>query len=352
VSDSLEDGGPSARDAIPTISVVMPVHNGDRFLQEAVESVLAQSYRDFELIVVDDGSTDGTAGILAAAQARDPRVRVWRMPQNSGITEALNQGCRLARGPFIARMDADDVSLPSRFVTQLEYLRSHPAVGVVGAWVQIIDDQGRAGAVKRYPCDPALVGWSLVFFNSLAHPTVMMRREALDMEAVYSARYPRAEDYALFTRLSRSTQLANVPAVLLRYRMWSGNVSKSSEQDRQAAVVVCDHAAALGVQATAPQAAGLQGLARDRYPRTADDARALGLLILELRAAVLRRLPVGSSPTLINRDVGVRLWLLGALAARRSPGLALSMAGRAFRTSPASLLTFLAKAAARFRPSR
>jgi hypothetical protein len=331
----------------PAISVVMPVHDGERFLAEAIASILGQTFTSLELIVVDDGSTDGTAAILD--REKDRRLRVHRLGQNQGITRALNDGCRQARGRFIARMDADDVSVPGRLETQVDYLRSHEDVAVVGSWVQRMDEQGVLGSVQRYPTHPALVAWSMAFFNSVAHPTVLMRREALRLEAVYSAEYPRAEDYALFAGLSRTARLANIPEVLLHYRMWSGNASRNAEQEQQAIRVVRDHARALGVVLTDADASGLQGLARDRYPETPAAAAALARVLLELRSAAVERLPAADAAALIDGDAAVRLWLLAALAARRSPFVAASIAGRALRLQPASLVTFLGKVAGRLR---
>jgi glycosyltransferase involved in cell wall biosynthesis len=342
-SPAAQRAGPTT----PTISVVMPVHNGERFLQEAIDSILGQTAVDLELIVVDDGSTDGTPAILAQAPIRDPRVRVCRLDRNQGIAGALNEGCRLARGAFIARMDADDVSLPTRLETQLRYLRLHPDVAVVGSWVRRIDQHGSLGAVQRYPSEPPLVAWSMMFFNSIAHPTVVMRREALHMDAVYKAEYPPAEDYAFFAGLSRTHRLANVPEVLLHYRLWSGNSSRSPEMDRQATRIVRDHAGALGVRVTEAESRGLQGLARDRYPAMPDESRALADRIVELRSAVVRQLPVSDGAVAIDRDAAVRLWLLAAVSARRSPLAAVSLAARAVRLSPGSLVTFLGKIAGR-----
>jgi glycosyltransferase involved in cell wall biosynthesis len=322
----------------------MPVHNGERFVREAIDSMLAQTFGDFELIVVDDGSSDATPDILRDIAARDARVRIHRLDPNRGVTGALNEGCRLARAPLIARMDADDISLPRRLEAQVAYLRSHAHVSVVGSWVQLIDDRGTNGALKTYPSDPAMVAWSLAFFNTLAHPTVMMRRDALEMPAVYSEEYPRAEDYALFTQLSRTTQLANLPEVLLRYRMWSGNSSRNPEQERQAARVVSDHARALGVHVSTDVASGLQGLARDRYPAAPDQIRDVARAIGDLHTALVPRLTAaGLSPTSASEDAAVRLWLLSALAARRSPVLAASLAAKAFGLRPASIVTFVKK---------
>src|SRR5947208_11205951 len=153
---------------VPLVSVVMPVYNGERFVVEAVRSILAQTFRDFECIVVDDGSTDRTPELLAIEQTGDPRLVVHRQPSNMGFRMALNTGCALARGEFIARMDADDVSLPTRLERQVAFLRANPRVGAVGSAIQVIDDRGVRSRIKSYPLGSGLAAWSMLFFNSLA----------------------------------------------------------------------------------------------------------------------------------------------------------------------------------------
>src|SRR5947207_2799562 len=169
----------------PVISVVMPVYNGERFVGEAVESILAQTYGDFELLIVDDGSTDRTAEILSAFAERDPRVIVQTHATNAGFRDALNDGCRAARGTFVARMDADDVSLPHRFAAQIQALAQDPRIGVIGSCVQLIDERGKPARIRPVPIQPALVAWSMLFFNSLVHPAVMMRRDVLEAAGYY-----------------------------------------------------------------------------------------------------------------------------------------------------------------------
>ena len=132
----------------PRISVVMSVHNGEQYLDEAVESILHQTFQDFEFIIVDDGSHDSTPSLLARYQQRDPRIQVHRFEENRGLSSALNLGIRLARGEYIVRMDADDISLPHRFKRQIEYMETHVEVGVCGALTENIGEG--AARVARY----------------------------------------------------------------------------------------------------------------------------------------------------------------------------------------------------------
>jgi hypothetical protein len=249
-------------------------------------------------------------------------------------------------------MDADDVSLPERLEKELAFLEANPDVAVVGSWVRRIDEHGTPGAVQTFPCEPALVAWSMLFFNSIAHPTALFRREALTIASVYTSEYPRTEDYALLSGLSRQMRLANIPEVLLHYRVWSGNMSKNPDQIRQAARVVCDHVKALGVEATETDAARLQGLARDSYPESEEEVRRLARIILELHAAMHGHLPVTRGRSLMDNDAALRLWLLASLSFRRSPSCAMSLARSAFRLSPTSLLALIAKVGKRLRSSR
>ena len=337
----------------PAVSVVMPVYNGERFVVEAAQSILQQTFADFEFLIVDDGSTDGTPQLLADLAASDRRIKVLRQPRNMGVTEALNTGCRAARGKFVARMDADDVSLPARFERQLAYLAEHPEVSLVGANVQLIDPEGRPGRTKNYPTEPGLVAWLMLFFNSVAHPTVMMRREALVAAGYYPTEWNRVEDYALFLRLSRTSLLGNLPEVLLNYRAWQGNVSTKAagEQERNATEVLRETLSQLlGHPVTAADASLLRGLSTDRYPSTPSELKTVQALILEMVTAFARRpgLSRGDAKA-VRRDAAVRLWLVAARSLTRSPATAVTASSSALRLSPAALRDFTVKVIHRLR---
>ncbi len=210
---------------LPTVSVVMPVYNGQRYLSRAVESILGQTWWDFELVAVNDGSTDETGRILERYAKGDGRVRVvWQ--ENQGIVGALNAGLGAARGKLLARMDADDVALPGRLARQVDYLREHPECVAVGTEVLLIDSEGKPiskkpGIVTEHEeIDRALLvgGWPMV------HPTVMMRASAVRKIRGYRPGTFPHEDHDLFLRLAEVGRLANIPEVLLKYRQHFGSV--------------------------------------------------------------------------------------------------------------------------------
>jgi GT2 family glycosyltransferase len=211
---------------VPRVSVVLPVYNGEPFLAAAVESILAQTLPDFELIAVDDGSTDTSALTLERLARGDPRLLVVSQP-NAGIVAALNRGLALARGEFVARMDADDVACPERFAKQIAFLDAHPEVAVVGAAVTLIDANGKPIRDMRYPESPQAVAEFLRTASALAHPAVMMRKEAVIAAGSYRPAYRHAEDYDLWLRLVERHKLANLPDRLLLYRQHGAKLSFS-----------------------------------------------------------------------------------------------------------------------------
>jgi glycosyltransferase involved in cell wall biosynthesis len=218
------------------VSVVMPVRDGERFLREALESTLAQTLADFELVVVDDGSTDSTPTILDEAAQRDGRVRVRRQ-QPGGLTVALNAGCTLAQAPLIARMDADDVMLPDRLARQVSYLEAHADVALLGGGIVLVDEAGRD--IDREPGRPEL---DFLVRNELTHATVMMRADAFRTLGGY--RLDQSEDYDLWLRFDERYGAAALAEPVIRYRLHPGQFSVTA-LERQALGFLCVREAAI-----------------------------------------------------------------------------------------------------------
>jgi glycosyltransferase involved in cell wall biosynthesis len=218
--------------SVPQISVVMPVYNCQRYLAEAMESVLAQTLGDFELIVVDDGSTDDSKKIVERYAAKDGRIQLISRP-NTGIVGALNDGLGAARAPYLARMDGDDIALSQRFEKQFQYMESHPDCCLVGSRVILIDADGDPIREWVYEetheaIDSAhlIGGWPVV------HPTVMMRTQMVRDLGGYREEFKWLEDLDLFLRLAEHGRLANLPEPLLKYRKHQGSVCHLKQEEQ------------------------------------------------------------------------------------------------------------------------
>jgi glycosyltransferase involved in cell wall biosynthesis len=209
----------------------MSVYNGEAYLAQALDSILGQSFSSFEFIVIDDASTDDTAGILAGYAGRDSRICLLSNQKNMGLAWSLNRGLKQADGRYIARMDADDICLPPRLEKQFSFMEEHPGVGVLGTAVEIIDSAGQVIGQRMYPPDPIVIRWRLALENPLCHPTVMMRRSLLP-DAPYNSDLNTAQDYDLWCRLGLLTRSANLPQPLLRFRKHGANLTytKGGEQ--------------------------------------------------------------------------------------------------------------------------
>lgn len=204
----------------PRVSVLLPVWNAEKFLGEALDSLAVQTFCDFEVVAVDDGSTDRSGELLRTAAARWPWVRVLSQP-NGGIAAALNRAVAASRGGLIFRMDADDVSLPTRIERQVRFLDQHPEIGVCGTAIETFGAGRRR--IVRCARHNAEIRARMVFGCPIVHPSVAMRREIIVPESgPYSG---TVEDYDLWLRLARRTQFANLPAALLRYRAHSSQYS-------------------------------------------------------------------------------------------------------------------------------
>lgn len=210
---------------IPTASVILPVYNAGKYLDAAIESVLGQTFTDFELLLLNDGSTDGSLARLEYYAAQDSRCRLFSWP-NQGLVATLNEGIRLARADILLRMDADDLCRPERFERQVTYLQANPECVALGTRVMLIDPEGQplclfAGATSHEQIDSAhLAGRG----GAIAHPSTAVRKTAVVHVGGYRANFVHAEDIDLFLRLSEVGRLANLPEVLFDYRQHPSSI--------------------------------------------------------------------------------------------------------------------------------
>jgi glycosyltransferase involved in cell wall biosynthesis len=209
----------------PLISVLMPVYNGELFLPDALESILNQSYSDFELILIDDGSTDNTYKILHKFTKEDERIKVFRNHSNLGLTRSLNSGLLECRGEFIARHDADDLSEPDRFACQVQFLNNHPDYGVIGTAVTRIRHQGSKIDHPNTISGDKRIRSYLERVNPFVHGSIMMRKRVIDMVDGYRNCLCYSQDYDLWLRLSRITFLENLSDRLYKFRVHTEGIS-------------------------------------------------------------------------------------------------------------------------------
>lgn len=214
---------PALMSVSPAITVLMPVYNGEIYLAQAIQSILDQTFGNFELLIIDDGSTDHTPGTIK--QFSDPRIRVVNHDKNLGLIETLNRGIEMANGRYIARMDCDDLSVSDRLAKQWNFMESHPSVGVCGSWVKAFRESEEQ--LWRYPESNADIRCRLLFSSMLAHPSVMMRKTLLEKHHLqYSSEHIYAEDYELWSRCMDVFALANLPVPLLHYRLHVSNTGE------------------------------------------------------------------------------------------------------------------------------
>ncbi len=225
----------------PTVSVLLPVWNGEAFLEQAMESILRQTLSSFELIVIDDGSTDQSAAIAEGYAVDDDRIRVLRCPHR-GFSATLNAGIATVRGEYIARMDADDISVPERLQKQVAYLDAHPECVAVGAWIEVIDEAGRHLGLKTYVTTHDEISAAMLHGASpIAHPTIVLRRAVLRAAGGYDARCYPSEDLNLWFRLGESGELSNLGEVLLKHRRHKAAIGVREREKMQAmALAICN----------------------------------------------------------------------------------------------------------------
>lgn len=208
----------------PAVSVLMAVFNGGPHLDASIRSIAGQTFTDWELVVVDDASTDGTREVVSVWSRRDPRIRLVENNTNKGQTPCLNQGLRECRGAWVARQDADDLSSPGRLAAQVDFVRAHPSTVLLGTAGRLIDEEGRKVGLLDVPSSAAGVAWTSMFLNPFLHTSVMFRRERVDG---YDECFRIAQDYDLWVRLLNAGPAANLPQRLVSYRRSAASLSSA-----------------------------------------------------------------------------------------------------------------------------
>lgn len=217
----------------PKVTVLLPVWNGEQYLREAIDSILRQTFRDFEFLIINDGSTDSSRAIVESYH--DSRIRAVNHSTNLGLTRALNHGLSLVTGEYVARQDADDISEPDRLARQVAYLDAHRNVALVGCCYKKIGPTGEELGDRPLPTDCLDLRWALLFYDPFIHGAVMFRRE-LVRNAVgrYDEAFPYVQDYDLWSRIARGLPVANLPEYLVRYRHSPTSMSNNSAYAHEA----------------------------------------------------------------------------------------------------------------------
>jgi len=298
-------------------SVVMAVRNGEGHLSCAVDSVLAQTFSDFEFIIVDDGSTDRTLSLLNDYARRDSRIRVLEcQSEYPGQSEPANLGIGAAQGEYICRTDADDVSVPTRLERQIGVLESQPETGLVAGWAKLVDPSGTELAAWTCPQSPHLIAWRLCFGNPLAHSSVTFRRKVFEAVGGYDVQSFYCEDFDLWCRLSRQTQLACIQqeVVSLTRRADSVTFRYGDTQKARHDVAAAKHLSALlghPVSEDAVRILHRQVEAPSEVAREATD------VVLSLWRRFDHREGIGDEARRgIRLDAGTRLWRLAGPASQ------------------------------------
>ncbi len=230
----------------PKVTVLMPVYNGESYLRATIESILRQTFTDFEFLIIDDGSTDSTVEIVRSF--KDQRIRLLRNPERLKLSGALNRGLDEARGEYVARMDGDDISRPDRLEKQVRLMDSFPNIGLCGGWIQKFG-MGRK-EINQFPEHSESIRAYALFDSPFAHPTVMLRKSFFDQYKLrYDGQYYPTEDYELWSRALDLFPCVNIQEILLDYRVHDSSMTRSDwdDMDIKAAAITCRQLNLLGL---------------------------------------------------------------------------------------------------------
>ena len=321
---------------MPKISVVLPIYNSEKFIYESVQSILAQTVDDFELILIDDASTDKTAKVLA--RLSDKRIKIIRHEENLGLVKSLNEGLQEAKGEFIVRMDHDDIALPNRIEKQLNFLKLNTKIGLVGSGYRLLDEDGIIELTYRPPMTPDEINWGMCFLCPIAHPTVMARREIMNEYGGYKETAQYAEDYELWERMTRKVDFANLNEPLLLLRKHSNNMTNLwREKNLSVATNVANRRINFLLEEEVDRQ--IVGCIYTLGKSNSDMAENAQNIIIKLLKAGVRKYP--SAQRIIERDAAIRIALIGLRCNNKK--LTLSSLYRASKITPFLSILLLTK---------
>ena len=216
----------------PEISVLMSVYNGEPFLRKSIESILSQTFTNFEFILIDDCSSDNSSSIIEYYAQKDDRIKYIQNPKRFQLTRSLNVGLEIANGKYIARQDADDISLPNRLQSQLKFMKTNIKVGVLGTSAEYIDEKDETILISRRPTNKTFLKWKLLFGNPLIHSSIMFNSELVRSLGGYNPKFIRSQDYELWSKCSDLTDISQLPDILIKHRRHSKSIHgiNASEQ--------------------------------------------------------------------------------------------------------------------------
>jgi glycosyltransferase involved in cell wall biosynthesis len=333
----------------PKVTVLMPVYDTEKYLGEAIESILNQTYRDFEFIIISEDSSDITRALLDRYRNQDARMEVYHQ-ERQGLIASLNKGCELANGEYIARMDADDISMPERLERQMSFMDQHPHVGVCGSWAEIIDDNGNTIGNFCPPVSTALIRWNLIFNCSIAHPAAIFRREPVKELGFYHKDCLHCEDYDLWVRAFNHFEFGNIPEFLLKLRKHSQNVTfVCSPEHSDNVLKVSQKAVALTLKQQVPLEI-VCILREPRYAKRASDAREASRILCSLCSLFIDQNPMpDADKKQIKRETASRLSDLAINCLKMNKFYSIIMWLQAFRLSPFFSLGLMASALKRIK---
>lgn len=271
------------------ITVLMPIYNAEKYVRESIESILNQTFTDFDILAIDDGSTDNSAEIIQSFS--DERVIYLKNEQNLGIVKTLNRGLDLINSPYIIRMDSDDICLPTRFEHQLSFMNDHPEVVVCGTSTKVFKDSGETRN-QIVETSSKRIRTQLLFEAAIMHPTVIMRNEVIQKENYrYDSRHKSTEDLGMWQKIAMKYEVANIPSIELEYRDNEFGITRTSEKNKKAfdeshMVVYRDLFDGLGLSYADPEVHAYRGFLSRQFSFQTEETENLSTILIKLRESL------------------------------------------------------------------